>query len=134
VFIAMRVRNPSFTHVVRGGLSLVLACSGPRPEAKPQAQAHAEAHAEAHDRASATAPVIVAAATRDAVTVPVRAARAWTTALAPNARGGWNFITQTYEYESGAPTEFVVLDLASGKQTTSLGPPAIHANSNSATW
>jgi hypothetical protein len=62
--------------------------------------------------------------------VPVRVARAWTTALAPNARGGWNFITQTYEHESGAPTEWVVLDLASGKQTVTEGPAGVYANSN----
>jgi outer membrane protein assembly factor BamB len=62
--------------------------------------------------------------------VPMRVARAWTTALAPNPRGGWNFITQTYEHESNAPTEFVVLDLASGKQTVSEGPRGVYANSN----
>src|SRR5687767_10544530 len=33
----------------------------------------------------------------EAVSTPVRAARAWSTALAPNARGGWNFITQLYQ-------------------------------------
>ena len=61
---------------------------------------------------------------------PVRVARVWTTALAPNKRGGWNFITQTYEFESGKPTELVVLDLETGKQSLSEGPATIFANSN----
>ncbi|HMG57772.1 MAG TPA: hypothetical protein VK601_29930, partial [Kofleriaceae bacterium] len=68
--------------------------------------------------------------TSEAAVVPMRSARAWTTALAPNARGGWNFITQTYEYQSGTPTEFVVLDLATGQQTVTQGPAGIYANSN----
>ena len=62
--------------------------------------------------------------------VPVRVARAWTTALAPNARGGWNFITQTYEHGSGAPSEWIVLDLASGKQRATEGLAGVYANSN----
>jgi hypothetical protein len=61
---------------------------------------------------------------------PVRSARAWITALAPNPRGGWNYLTQTYEYPSNNPTELVVLDLTTGKQTTTEGPPGIYANSN----
>ena len=60
----------------------------------------------------------------------MRSARAWTTALAPNARGGWNFITQTYEYGSGTPTEWVVLDLATGAERVTQGPAAVYANSN----
>jgi hypothetical protein len=111
------------SHARRAGhrawpLAVVVACSGGAPERTPPAD-----HVVATDQARA-------AATREAITVPVRVARAWTTALAPNARGGWSFITQTYEYESGAPTEFVVLDLASGKQTVSEGPAAVYANSN----
>jgi hypothetical protein len=61
---------------------------------------------------------------------PVRGARAWITALARNPRGGWNFIAQTYEYPSTEPTEFVVLDLETGRQTLTEGPPGIYANSN----
>jgi hypothetical protein len=61
---------------------------------------------------------------------PVRAARAWTSALAPNARGGWNFITQTWENGSTQPTEFIVLDLETGHQKTFEGPTGIYANSN----
>jgi hypothetical protein len=61
---------------------------------------------------------------------PVRSARAWITALAPNPRGGWNYLTQTYEYPSKNPTDLVVLDLTTGKQTTIEGPPGIYANSN----
>src|SRR5262249_9507001 len=69
-------------------------------------------------------------AASDAPIVPVRAARAWTTALAPNPRGGWNFITQIYEHGSGSPTEWIVLDLASGKQTVTEGPAGAYANTN----
>ena len=76
---------------------------------------------------SATSPP---AAVPGAAIVPMRSARAWTTALAPNARGGWNFITQTYEYGSGTPTEWIVLDLATGNQRVTEGPAAIYANSN----
>ncbi len=61
---------------------------------------------------------------------PVRASRAWSTALAPNARGGWNFITQVFEFRSGSPSEFVVLDLETGKSTTFEGPTEIYTNNN----
>ena len=61
---------------------------------------------------------------------PIRGARAWATALVPNRRGGWNYITQTYEAQSASPTEFVVLDLATGKQTRSEGPSGVYTNSN----
>lgn len=43
---------------------------------------------------------------------PVKSARTWTSALVPNARGGWNFITQSWELGSKSPPEFVVVDLA----------------------
>lgn len=62
--------------------------------------------------------------------VPVQFARAWATAVAPNPRGGWNFITQTYELGSGKATEFVVLDLGTGRQRIFEGPPDIYTNSN----
>ncbi len=48
---------------------------------------------------------------------PVRSSRTWTTALVPNARGGWNLITQTWELGSSDPPEFVIIDLAAGKYT-----------------
>lgn len=99
-------------------LVLVLAACG-SGDAKKQVRDHA--------------PRVAPADQRFAMTIlgePVRSARAWTMALVPNARGGWNFITQTYEYPSNNPTEFVVLDLATGKQTITEGPPGIYANSN----
>src|SRR3569623_2247733 len=43
---------------------------------------------------------------------PVTSSRTWTSALVPNARGGWNFITQSWELGSKTPPEFVVVDLA----------------------
>ena len=60
----------------------------------------------------------------------LQAVRTWATAIAPNARGGWNFITQTWEVDSTQPTEFVVVDLETGKQTITEGPPGIYTNSN----
>ncbi len=77
--------------------------------------------------APAAAPGLAAEIPTELVSEPVHAARAWTTALAPNRRGGWNFITQTYEYGSGAPTEFVVVDLETGKYRTFEGPPAVYS-------
>lgn len=44
----------------------------------------------------------------------VRSARAWTSAVVPNARGGWNFITQSWEHGSQDPPEWVVVDLQTG--------------------
>jgi hypothetical protein len=61
---------------------------------------------------------------------PVRSARAWSTALAPNMRGGWNFITQLYEYKSGLPSEYVVLDLQNGKYSIMGRPAGQITNSN----
>lgn len=64
------------------------------------------------------------------VAVPVQSARAWTSALAPNKRGSWNFITQIYERDSNHAPEFVVVDLDTGRTTTTKGPAGIYANSN----
>jgi hypothetical protein len=65
---------------------------------------------------------------------PVSAARAWSTALTPNARGGWNFITQIYEYQYGkksdTPAEYAVVDLQTGKYTLHPGRPGAYTNSN----
>ena len=63
------------------------------------------------------------------IATPVRAVRTWTSAIAPNKRGGWNFITQSYELDSGAPSEFIVLDLATGKVNRTEGPAERIANS-----
>jgi hypothetical protein len=66
----------------------------------------------------------------EVVSTPVHAARSWSTALAPNARGGWNFITQYYQYHSSKPAEYVVLDLQSGKYTITEGRVGGYTNSN----
>jgi hypothetical protein len=66
----------------------------------------------------------------EVVSTPVRAERAWSTALAPNARGGYNFITQLLQVGSGKPAEYVVLDLQSGKYTVSEGREGGYTNSN----
>jgi hypothetical protein len=60
--------------------------------------------------------------------VPVKSTRIWTTAIAQNPRGGWNFIAQAYEYPSNNATEWIVLDLATGKQTSTAGPAGVYAN------
>lgn len=62
----------------------------------------------------------------DVVGAPMRSARTWLTALAPNKRGGWNFITQTHEVTSSDPTEFFVIDLDTGKTTTTEDPAGEH--------
>jgi hypothetical protein len=64
------------------------------------------------------------------VSTPVSSARAWSTAIAPNERGGWNFITQVYENKSNTATEYVVLDLQTGKYTVTEGAPGQYTNSN----
>lgn len=64
------------------------------------------------------------------VCVPVRSSRSWSTALAPNARGGFNFITQLYEVKSSKPTEYVVLDLVTGKFRITERPSGQYTNSN----
>ncbi|MBI4023565.1 MAG: hypothetical protein HY360_01200 [Verrucomicrobia bacterium] len=64
------------------------------------------------------------------VSVPVRSSRAWSTALASNSRGGFNFITQFYEYKSAAPVEYVVLDLQTGKCAITEGDSGQYTNSN----
>ncbi|NUN92517.1 MAG: hypothetical protein HUU04_01910 [Verrucomicrobiae bacterium] len=56
------------------------------------------------------------------VAQPIRSARAWMSAVAPNARGGFNFITQLWEYPSADPTEYVVLDLQTGQARIFEGP------------
>jgi hypothetical protein len=64
------------------------------------------------------------------IAMPVRSSRAWTSALAPNRRGGWNFITQIYDVGSSNLPQFVVVDLDTGKTTTTPGIRGIYANSN----
>jgi hypothetical protein len=74
----------------------------------------------------ASAPATPPTISSDLVGAPVRSSRVWFTALAPNKRGGWNFITQSHEYKSGLPTEFVVLDLETGKITTTEDSTGVH--------
>jgi catechol 2,3-dioxygenase-like lactoylglutathione lyase family enzyme len=61
---------------------------------------------------------------------PVRSSRAWTSAVAPSPEGGWNFVTQLYEYPSSNPTEYVVVNLETGKQKLFETPAGRLANSN----
>ena len=61
---------------------------------------------------------------------PVRASRTWASALAPNRRGGWNFITQSFELYTSAPTEFVVVDLERGTASIREGTPQRYTNAN----
>jgi hypothetical protein len=102
---------------------LLIACGHSNPAAPPKATT--TARVEPAFKFDPNAPVQV-----ESLGVPVRASRAWTTALAPNKRGGWNFITQAFEEKSGTPTEFVVVDLQSGKYTITEGPRGTNANSN----
>jgi hypothetical protein len=61
---------------------------------------------------------------------PVRSSRTWTTALVPNARGGWNFIAQSWELGSHDPVEYVVVDLKAGTFSETEAPKSSYANSN----
>src|SRR5262249_38316498 len=56
------------------------------------------------------------------VGAPVQSARAWMSALVPNPRGGWNFITQSWELGSDKPPEYVVVDLEAGTYTLMDAP------------
>lgn len=64
------------------------------------------------------------------VATPVRSSRLWTTALAPNKRGGWNLIAMAYELHGAATPEFIVGDLETGAQHSTPGLPEIYANTN----
>jgi outer membrane protein assembly factor BamB len=66
----------------------------------------------------------------EALGTPVRSSRAWTTALVPNARGGWNFIAQSWELHSHDPPEYVVVDLEAGTSKATDAPKSGYANSN----
>ena len=58
----------------------------------------------------------------EALGSPVRSARTWTSALVPNARGGWNFITQSWELGLHENPEYVVVDLAAGTASVTNAP------------
>lgn len=66
----------------------------------------------------------------EALGPPVRSARSWTTALVPNARGGWNFVTQLLELGSDTPPEYVVVDLVTGTSSVTDAREHRFANSN----
>lgn len=61
---------------------------------------------------------------------PVINSRQWTTGLAPNGSGGWNFIVQSYNYPSDEPVEWVVVDLENDTYTVDAGPNRAAANTN----
>jgi hypothetical protein len=61
---------------------------------------------------------------------PVFNSRQWTTALAPNNVGGWNFITQCYNYPTLDPSQWVVDHLETGAYTSDVGPNGIASNTN----
>jgi hypothetical protein len=58
---------------------------------------------------------------------PVHSVRTWTTALAPNPRGGWNFITQAWEVGSATPPEYVIVDLEANTYTLMEGSYGAYA-------
>ncbi len=102
------------THYTALLLVLVQAC-GPRSEAPPIHTATLDPTLPL-DHVSLGAPIV--------------SARTWASAIAPNPRGGWNFITQAYELHSEKPTEYVVVDLETGHTTRSYGTPKIYTNAN----
>ncbi len=61
---------------------------------------------------------------------PVVSSRQWTTALSPRNGGGWNFITQSYNYPQAIPTEWVVVNLDSGGYAVQQLRDSVYANSN----
>lgn len=63
----------------------------------------------------------------EALGSPVRSARTWTSALVPNARGGWNFITQSWELGLHENPEYVVVDLEANKATVTNAPRHAYA-------
>lgn len=69
-----------------------------------------------------------ATAQLEALGSPIRSARMWATGLAPNKHGGWNFITQAYEFKSKTPSEFFVVDLDTGKTNVTEGAPKLYTN------
>ncbi len=72
-----------------------------------------------------TAPVEL-----EALGTPVRSSRVWSSALAPNNRGGWNFIIHSYELHSQDPSEFVVVDLQTGIYSIMDTASRTYSNSN----
>lgn len=61
---------------------------------------------------------------------PVSNSRMWATALVPDGSGGWNFITQCYNYPNDEPTQWVVDHLEADTYTFDVGPNEIFSNTN----
>lgn len=83
---------------------------------------HVDAENSIFQPASVAAPV--------GLGTPVVTSRQWTTALAPRNGGGWDFITQSYNFPLDVPTEWVVVNLDAGTAELHAGPNKIYANSN----
>jgi hypothetical protein len=94
------------TGLALGAVAIACGHSAAQPSSQPAAAVAIQPLA-----AGKPAPLLAS----EVMGAPVRSERVWLTALAPNKRGTWNFITQAHELNSGAPTEFVVVDLATGK-------------------
>lgn len=105
---------------VGAGILAAIACLGPAPAPTRLPTPSTEPALDALDP---SAPLVV-----HSVGTPVRASRTWASALAPNARGGWNFITQSFELYTDAPTEFVVVDLETGSASVHQGTPKRFTN------
>lgn len=96
------------------------ACRGDKPRVPAVPSPHARPAAPAGSPSVVLDPL--APLRVEALGSPVRASRTWTSALVPNKRGGWNFITQSLEQGSGNPPEWIVLDLDTGSFTATEGP------------
>lgn len=61
---------------------------------------------------------------------PIVSSRQWTYALSPNPRGGWNYIVQSYNYQTTSPCEWVVLKDLTTAPTEQIfeTPSGIYAN------
>lgn len=65
-----------------------------------------------------TTPVSLSADPSVSLGVPVSNARTWSSSLAPNARGGWNYITCAWEFTDAAHLpEWAIVDLSTGATT-----------------
>lgn len=106
----------------RAVVTVLLAACGHREVPKPAAPPAPPAAPALVKAKAGTAPLA-----ETSIGTPVRSSRAWVNALAPNARGGWNFITQIYEYHSPDPVEWFVIDLDTGKYTVAQRQTGIYA-------
>lgn len=72
---------------------------------------------------SALAQPALPAAKVEVIGTPVRSARTWAWPVTPNPRGGYNFITQVWNSGSKANPEWIVIDLDTGKYTSTDAIP-----------